>query len=334
MLYTCLSAVAIYISFGIFIVNLRTMGLFDIFRKKKALEGGSPGDGSLEEVHSDDAPREITVGRPADFERSPSAEAAVGSPPDRVGDEVEQGNEPGTDHGQSGGYLGNLEHTAVIDALLRVPRAERGEEWIVNFLSHVATASFRCGDPQIIQGPDGFPYFQIFLPEANKAFQCYVIEHMLDDFLLENGFGVALEPKEGQVEWVLTYGDLLHYAVHRTFAIPNDHLFGKSGETDEIIERDEEVLVGAPSEEILPKRARMVIKSFLQAQGVKEPKVCLIDRSAAGKGQDLVFNLVPWEFENHAHYRAVMQALGWFLPGYYSYIGAQEKTFQDLFLPL
>src|SRR5690606_41560205 len=65
-------------------------------------------------------------------------------------------NEPGTDHGQSGGYLGNLEHTAVIDALLRVPRAERGEEWIVNFLSHVATASFRCGDPQIIQGPDGF----------------------------------------------------------------------------------------------------------------------------------------------------------------------------------
>ncbi|MFD1770917.1 hypothetical protein [Sphingobacterium suaedae] len=231
-------------------------------------------------------------------------------------------------------YLGNLEHTAIIDQLLRIPREERGEEWIVNFLSHVVTASFVCGEPQVIQGPDNFPYFQLFVPEPNTPFQCYVIEHMISDFLLENGIGIALEPKDGQVEWVLTYGDLLHYAAHKTFAIPADHPFGKSKEGDEVIQEDEQVLVGAPSAYVLPDQARHVIKNFLEAQGVKEPKVCLIDRNVTGKGQDLVFNLVPWQFENQAHYRAVMQALGWFLPGYYSYIGAQEDAFAGHFLPL
>ncbi|MFD2968606.1 hypothetical protein [Sphingobacterium bambusae] len=231
-------------------------------------------------------------------------------------------------------YLGNLAHTAVIDQLLRVPREERNDEWVGNFLTHVGTASFVCGDPQVIQGPDNFPYFQLFIPEANKPFQCYVLDHMLDDFLLDNGLGVALEPKAGEVEWVLSYGDLLHYSVHRTFAIPSDHLFGRGGEGDETITADEQVLVGAPSELILPLKARGVIREFLKAQGIQEPKVCLMDRSTYGKGQDLVFNLTPWQFETEAHYRAVMQALGWFLPRYYSYTGAEERTFQSHFLPL
>lgn len=251
--------------------------------------------------------------------------------------EINGANEPQIntdDQGQNPSYLGNLEHTALIDQLLRVPREERDDEWVGQFLSHVATASFVCGEPQVIQGPDNFPYFQIFIPEANKPFQCYVLEHMLDDFLLENGLGVALEPKDGQVEWILTYGDLLHYSVHRTFAIPNDHVFGKGKEGDEVIQQDEQVLVGAPSEYILPVPARAVIKSFLNAQGVAEPKVCIIDRSQYGKGQDLVFNLVPEQFESQVHYRAVMQALGWFIPRYYSYIGAQERAFDGHFLPL
>ncbi|WP_037500893.1 hypothetical protein [Sphingobacterium deserti] len=228
-------------------------------------------------------------------------------------------------------YMGNLEHTAIIDQLLRVPREERNDDWVGNFLSHVATASFACGEPQVIQGPDNFPYFQIFIPEANKPFQCYVLEHMLNDFLLENGLGVALEPRGGEVEWVLSYGDLLHYSVHRTFAIPPDHPFGKAKEGDETIQSDEEMLVGSPSEHVLPKLARHVIKSFLQAQGVQDPKVCLIDRSKNDKGQDLVFNLVPWQFESQQHYRAIMQALGWFLPRYYSYIGAEERAFEGHF---
>lgn len=235
---------------------------------------------------------------------------------------------------EQGAYLGNLAHTAVIDQLLRVPRNDRDEGWISEFLAHVATASFACGQPQVIQGPDNFPYFQLFIPEANKAFQCYVLEHMLDDFLLDNGLGIALEPKDGEVEWVLSYGDLLHYAVHRTFTIPQDHLFGKGSEGDEVVGSDEQVLVGAPSESILPRRARLVIREFLIAQGINDPKVCLIDRSAYGKGQDLLFNLTPWQFDNEAHYQAVMRALGWFLPRYYSYSGTEEAAFKDHFVAL
>src|SRR5690606_15500385 len=146
--------------------------------------------------------------------------------------------------------------------------------WVIKFLSHVGTASFACGNPQVIQGPDNFPYFQIFLPPSGVNFHSYVIQNMIDDFLLENGFGIALEPKGGDVEWVLTYGDLMHYSVHKTFAYPINHGFVKSSLENEVLDTNEKVLVGVPSESILPLRSRQVIKSFLQAQGVSDPKVC------------------------------------------------------------
>lgn len=285
----------------------------------------------------DGVDKEVVVSYVGKADQAAEEEAAAAEESTNVPvEELEKIDEPETDDRASNdaAYLGNLAHTAVIDQLLRVPREERNDEWVGNFLTHVGTASFVCGDPQVIQGPDNFPYFQLFIPEANKPFQCYVLDHMLDDFLLDNGLGVALEPKAGEVEWVLSYGDLLHYSVHRTFAIPNDHLFGRGGEGDETITADEQVLVGAPSELILPLKARGVIREFLKAQGIQEPKVCLMDRSTYGKGQDLVFNLTPWQFETEAHYRAVMQALGWFLPRYYSYTGAEERTFQSHFLPL
>ncbi len=231
-------------------------------------------------------------------------------------------------------YRGNLEHTALVKSLLETPKENRGDDWVISFLSHVATASFICGEPQVIEGPDKFPYFQIFLPKPATSFQCYVIENMIEDFLLENGFGVALEPKGNEVEWVLTYGDLLHYSVHKTFAYPTNHAFVKYSNDNEVLDVNEQVLVGAPSESILPAFARKVIKSFLQTQGVEEPKVCLINRQEYSKGQHLVFNIVPWQFESEAHYQSVLRALGWFLPGYYSFIGVKEDLFKDGFLPL
>ena len=73
-------------------------------------------------------------------------------------------------------YYGDLEKTNIIANLLTIPKAERDQEWTEDFLANIPAASFKCGDPQLISGPDGFPYFQLFLPEPGVGFQCYVIE--------------------------------------------------------------------------------------------------------------------------------------------------------------
>ena len=289
------------------------MGIFDLFNRKK----GGDKKVALEAVDDN-------------IEESASVRAENKLPNADIdnGDKIEKG---GT---QSNGYKGDLEHTAIIKSLLETPKENRDDTWIISFLSHVATASFICGEPQVIQGPDKFPYFQIFIPKPGVAFQCYVIEKMIDDFLLENGFGIALEPKGNEVEWVLTYGDLLHYSVHRTFAYPTNHGFVKSGTDNEVLDVNEQVLVGTPSEKILPTNSRHVIKSFLQAQGIQEPKVCLINRQGDVSGQHLVFNIVPWQFESEGHYQSILRALGWFLPGYYSFIGVKEEVFKEDFVSL
>ena len=108
-------------------------------------------------------------------------------------------------------YLGDLNKTAEIYNLIKIPHSERDENWNTSFLSHLSSASFRCGDPQVITGPDGLPYFQLFLPEPNTSFQCYVIEKMKDDFLLEHGYGVVINPTGNQPDWILSYGDSIPF---------------------------------------------------------------------------------------------------------------------------
>ena len=73
-------------------------------------------------------------------------------------------------------YLGDLDKTREIFELVETPHEARDEAWSAAFLSDLSGASFRCGDPQVIQGPDGFPYVQLLLPESGVGFQCYVID--------------------------------------------------------------------------------------------------------------------------------------------------------------
>ncbi len=233
-------------------------------------------------------------------------------------------------------YLGDLEKTGIIDQLIKTPHEQRDATWQQAFLAAAAQASFKCGNPQLISGPDGFPYFQLFLPEANKAFQCYVINHMKDDFLLSSGYGVVINPTAEQPDWVFTYGDIVNLHLNQTFYTTEKTAFSRNALQDEVLKEKEEVLVGQPSESLLPAATRQVLKDFLQTQGVATPKVLLMQRQHKNTheiSQDLVFNLTPENFDNEAQYRAVMQHLAWFLPRHYTYAGMSEKTLPD-FMPL
>jgi hypothetical protein len=233
-------------------------------------------------------------------------------------------------------YLGDLTKTGILFKLIQTPHAERDENWNQAFLENIGEASFRCGDPQVITGPDGFPYFQLFLPEPHKEFQCFVIDRMKDDFLLSSGFGVVINPTVNSADWVLSYGDILNLHLNRRFYTTTETLFSKEI-SNEIIKENEEVMIGQPSETILPTQTRQLIAGFLKMNGVELPKVLLMMRhktNGNGVSQDLVFNLTPHDFKDENTYRSIMQTISWYLPRHYSFVGMDEKNLGNGFMPL
>ena len=228
-------------------------------------------------------------------------------------------------------YLGDLTKTAVIQNLVQTPHESRDEAWSYEFLNHVSQASFKCTNPQVIVGPDGFPYFQLLLPESGTSFECYVIENMIDDFLLEKGLGVVVNPEGGNPDWVFTYGDVLSYKLFGGFYTDSGIRFSTNIK-DETIQEQENVMVAQPSAAILPAYTRKIVQQFLTENGIKKPKIFLMIR---GEGEnithDLVFNITPNNFETEDSYRNVMQSLAWFLPKHYSLIGMNEENFKDVF---
>ena len=237
---------------------------------------------------------------------------------------------------QTEAYLGDLTKTDILYKLVQTPQNERDETWQQTFLENISQASFRCGDPQIITGPDGFPYFQLFLPEPNKSFQCFVIEKMKDNFLLASGFGIVINPTTNSADWVLSYGDILNLHLNNTFYTTTETPFSRET-SDETIAENENVMIGQPSETILPKQTRHLIAEFLKMNEVKTPKILLMMRHRQdGKGvsQNIVFNLTPKKFKDENTYRTVMQTIGWYLPKHYSFVGMDEQSLGNGFMPL
>jgi hypothetical protein len=229
-------------------------------------------------------------------------------------------------------YYGDLSKTNILNELFKIPRKQRDDKWNAKFLENVADASFTCCNPQVFEGPDGFPYFQLNIPEPYKQFQCFVIRHMKDDFLLDKGFGVVINPSKGQPDWVFSYGDIVNYHIRNEF-------YTKSENWDlpkqEIIKQKEEVFLGQPSESILPNSTRNVIRDFLKSIGINDAKLLLMNRRKPnGFLQELVFNLTPDKFEKNEHYEGVMKSIAWYLPRHYSYVSMNESNFKDNFKPL
>lgn len=233
-------------------------------------------------------------------------------------------------------YLGDLNKTSEIFSLFQVPVEKRDGAWRQRFYSNVSDASFCCSDPQVISGPDGFPYFVLLLPEPAKPFQCFVIRHMKDDFLLEQGLGVVIEPKAGTPQWVFSYGDIVGFHLKDNFEPFNKPGNTPAGHSIEVIEEAERVLLNQPSETFLPAATRQVLKRFLEGQGIKSPNILLMSRTRnhAHPTQELVFDLDADKAGNEEKFRAIMGWLSWFLPRGFTYCSVPHSTFANEFEPL
>jgi hypothetical protein len=223
---------------------------------------------------------------------------------------------------------GDLEKTAALQELFQTPHDRRDEAWADKCLANLADASFRDNpNQQVMIGPDGLQYFVLFTPEPGVPFSCFVIRNMIPQFLLAEGWGVAINPTaEAGPDWVFRYGDLLNFALHGQFSVADERWAARSNDVD-VLRAEEEVIMGMPDSAILPDVAKAVLKSILNAFGLPA-RIALMER--AGKWS-LVFPYTPEMFAAPAHFQRVMGMIDWLMPRQYSVMYMQENgAFYDL----
>ena len=215
----------------------------------------------------------------------------------------------------------DLTHTQALVELFATPREQRDDKWQRRFYAAIVDASMRAFDPQVEQGPDGFFYFALALPEPG-AFTPFSVSHVLE-YVLDNGVGIAVFGAAGRSadpEWVFTYGDLLAYALYGDFegdpaerGHQHDHHNGIAVET---VKERREVLVGSPSEQYYPKRAAAALARFMHERlNVPEPEIKVIADPTACPSLSLAINLRPSDYGGDLErLGAAMRYVRWYLP--------------------
>jgi len=217
--------------------------------------------------------------------------------------------------------------------LFQIPAEQRDENWKQQFYDAIIDSSFACRDPQVFSGPDGFPYFALMTPQPETSFESYCVCNLVEA-ATDQGFGIAINPTENGADWVFTYGDLVTLRMFNSFEVPVEKRL--NSHQTEILEHDEQVLIGAPSEEFLPGYVRATLRRFLvDGVGLQDPQILLMNRPHDGPGEQLVFSIYPEDFETEEIYNFVMGRITWFLPRHYPVVSvAKEARLDDHFQAL
>lgn len=230
----------------------------------------------------------------------------------------------------------DLTLTRQVQDLFEVAREQRDQAWRENFYAAVVDASMGAPLVQIVNGPDGFPYFVLNLPPAGQPFEPFCISHILDK-CLEKGFGVVTQPEPPPPQWVFTYGLLWSLREFGRFMVEQEGDGPtQSGVTAPRSATGHTVLTGQPSAAFFPLYARNVIKQFLKEQaGISNPQVLLVNDPRDTPSQSLAFNVFRADFEEQQKFENVMHRLTWFLPRHYGLISmAKDSELAKLFGPL
>ena len=225
----------------------------------------------------------------------------------------------------------DLAQTQALADLFAEPREIRDETWREQFYAAVPDATLMTFEPQVCEGPDEFPYFQLAIPDPGPVTP-FCVTHLLE-VALDNGLGIAIfgdSSRSEAPEWVFTYGDLLSYSMFGHFdGDPAEPLSPGGG-------KQEQVLVAAPSEEYLPARARKAMGNFVRSMyHHPDPRIALVYDPQAPPSRNLMINLT------HEHYdgdedklRAAVRFLSWYLPRTYSIRAMPAGWTDSNFVPL
>jgi len=202
----------------------------------------------------------------------------------------------------------DLDKTRIIHQVFLVPPEQRNDEWLKVFRDNIWHATLQMREPQVIKGPDGFPYLNMSIPEPGKPFESYCVSHVAN-FCLENGYGIAIfMPGNDTPLWVFGMGMIDSLVRHKSW----EGKYSTAGNGG--VGEKKEVLVGSPSEDYLPVYARNFISVLMKAYGLAQPKVGnLFD---PGVGASLMLNCRVDDFADQETANSLANRVLWYLtPG-------------------
>jgi hypothetical protein len=246
----------------------------------------------------------------------------------------------------------DLDKTAQLGALFAIPRDRRDAAWVQQFWDAAWCGSVAMAEPRTFQGPDGFPYLRLDLPNADTAFDSQCLANLAGD-CLKNRVGAAFfaspDDGPGQAQFVLTYGvidSLLRY--DSPFGDPIDLAEAQGpvdGETFDV-ERGvwsetkttkvaHEVLIASPSAEFLPPETAAALYGFLeQVWGLADPRVELLIDMKLRPHRVLVIGRKRSEFPEGSDVDHMARTPLWYLPPSRTVTLMSETGSRDRMLPL
>lgn len=229
----------------------------------------------------------------------------------------------------------SIEKLQSLAALFQIPRQDRDKGWQTLFCAHVTEASLKLGSPDVKQGPDGFLYMHLTVPISNEPFEAYSIENLREPFLMKNGLGVVVESSKDTVEWVFSHGDIVNLHLNNEYFTKRSCEEKKLTKGEFVISAGTEYLVGQPSESYLPDDTRNAIRTFLEVNGVKNPKVTLLVRKPEGQNHAVKELCFYCEKSSSKDMNDIYkEGVAWYLPRQYNVLFVHnddgEFSFQDL----
>jgi hypothetical protein len=210
----------------------------------------------------------------------------------------------------------DLEQTGRLAALAAVP--QRDDSWCAQFLAAVPNASLASFNPQIQNGPDTFPYFQLSMPDPGP-FTTFSIVHLLN-YILQNGCGVVVHSSTKRDQpplWVFSFGDILSYSMFGDFRGEPKVLAHPDPPPNP---QDREFLRASPNETYLPVGARAAMGRFMRGPfRHPSPKIGLVTGASLSPRQSLMVNLRLKDYGgDKKKLDSAMRYLTWFVPKTYS----------------
>ena len=208
-----------------------------------------------------------------------------------------------------------------------IPPQRRDDAWGANVMRAAPNASLTALEPQIQNGPDTFPYFQLAIPDpgapvVSAPFSIVqVIPHVL-----EAGAGAVIHvnPRRDQSPlWVFSFGDLLAYSLFQDF-LGDPKVYS---DTTPPNPNDRQLLKASPSVAFLPPTARAAIGRFMRGPfRHPSPKIGLVTGASLKPRQNLMVNLRLQDYGgDKKKLDAAMRYLLWFIPKSYGLLALPDE---------
>lgn len=206
---------------------------------------------------------------------------------------------------------------ATYEELLKVEIKDRGDSWEKDFLAELPKAPVRVLRPEPSEGPDHWPYLMVESGgEQDDDKMINVVQ-----WLSTRGIGLVINPLKPAPDYVLTYGMLWNFRERGEFLTANPNP-GKEGRFE--IKDGQQLYVGNPTEQYLPKYVRGIVRQFLADQGAFAPKILLVSQDNVNF--DLCFSIESLKSPPAHEHANIAEALSWFMPAHYNVSLLSEKV--------